>query len=71
MVKSVTHASTIYASQLQGRGHGYPLWCPEGPEGSNEIEIGDVHDECLMNRIEEPEECVREKIIRYYIHHIP
>ena len=36
------HISEVYATQLEDQLHGYPLWFPEGPKDSGDIEIGDV-----------------------------
>lgn len=36
------HISEVYASQLEDFCQGYPLWSPSGPEGADEIGIGDV-----------------------------
>ena len=36
------HISEVYASQLEDFCQGYPLWSPSGPEGADEIDIGDV-----------------------------
>ncbi|KAI0092685.1 WD40-repeat-containing domain protein [Irpex rosettiformis] len=42
MAAKPQHISEIYASQLEEFRQGYALWSPSGPEGADEIDIGDV-----------------------------
>lgn len=42
MATKSLHISEVYASQLEEFRQGHPLWCPSGPEGADEIDLGDI-----------------------------
>lgn len=42
MVGSLSHAPTVYSTELFSLGRGRPLWIPEPLDWQGDIELGDV-----------------------------